>query len=78
MCIPLYLDRSSKLVHTYIKLCPLQVKLLKEKLGFDDAFNYKTEPDLSIALKRFVIIEFSNSQYSSNVMACNFLKSIYI
>jgi NADPH-dependent curcumin reductase CurA len=26
--------------------------LLKEKLGFDDAFNYKEETDLQSALKR--------------------------
>ncbi len=30
----------------------LQVELLKEKLGFDDAFNYKEETDLQSALKR--------------------------
>lgn len=29
-----------------------QVNLLKTKLGFDDAFNYKREPDLKAALKR--------------------------
>ncbi len=28
--------------------------MLKNKLGFDDAFNYKEEPDLAAALKRFV------------------------
>jgi NADPH-dependent curcumin reductase CurA len=39
-----------------IKIVILQVKLLKEKLGFDDAFNYKTEPDLVEALKRFVSV----------------------
>lgn len=26
--------------------------MLKDKLGFDDAFNYKEEPDLKSALKR--------------------------
>ena len=31
-----------------------QVDLLKDKLGFDDAFNYKEEPDLKSALKRSV------------------------
>ena len=31
-----------------------QVALLKEKLGFDDAFNYKEERDLNSTLKRFV------------------------
>jgi NADPH-dependent curcumin reductase CurA len=29
-----------------------QVELLKEKFGFDAAFNYKEEPDLTAALKR--------------------------
>eukprot|EP01018_Ginkgo_biloba_P011399 Gb_28521 [translate_table: standard] len=29
-----------------------KVELLKNKLGFDDAFNYKEEPDLKAALKR--------------------------
>jgi len=31
-----------------------QVDLLKNKLGFDEAFNYKEEPDLDAALKRLV------------------------
>ena len=30
-----------------------QVDLLKNKFGFDEAFNYKEEPDLDAALKRF-------------------------
>ncbi|XP_058105132.1 2-alkenal reductase (NADP(+)-dependent)-like isoform X4 [Magnolia sinica] len=30
----------------------LRVGLLKSKFGFDDAFNYKEEPDLTVALKR--------------------------
>ncbi|KAL1532691.1 2-alkenal reductase (NADP(+)-dependent)-like [Salvia divinorum] len=30
-----------------------KVELLKEKLGFDDAFNYKEETDLKSALKRY-------------------------
>jgi NADPH-dependent curcumin reductase CurA len=29
-----------------------QVELLKDKFGFDAAFNYKEEPDLTAALKR--------------------------
>lgn len=29
-----------------------KVDLLKTKFGFDDAFNYKEENDLNIALKR--------------------------
>lgn len=32
-----------------------QVNLLKNKLGFDDAFNYKEEKDLDAALKRLLI-----------------------
>ena len=31
-----------------------QVDLLKDKLGFDEAFNYKEESDLNMALKRSV------------------------
>ncbi|KAK4387890.1 2-alkenal reductase (NADP(+)-dependent) [Sesamum angolense] len=30
-----------------------KVNLLKNKFGFDDAFNYKEEPDLNAALKRY-------------------------
>ncbi|KDP35121.1 hypothetical protein JCGZ_10655 [Jatropha curcas] len=30
-----------------------KVELLKNKFGFDDAFNYKEEPDLEAALKRY-------------------------
>ncbi|XP_074281306.1 2-alkenal reductase (NADP(+)-dependent)-like [Silene latifolia] len=30
-----------------------KVNLLKNKLGFDEAFNYKEEPDLNVALKRY-------------------------
>lgn len=30
-----------------------KVELLKNKLGFDDAFNYKEEPDLNAALRRY-------------------------
>jgi len=33
-----------------------QVNLLKTKFGFDDAFNYKKEPDLDAALKRFELL----------------------
>lgn len=35
-----------------IRILAMQVDLLKEKLGFDDAFNYKEETDLKSALKR--------------------------
>ena len=31
-----------------------KVDLLKNKFGFDEAFNYKEEPDLDAALKRLV------------------------
>jgi len=31
-----------------------QVDLLKNKFGYDEAFNYKEEPDLNAALKRSV------------------------
>ncbi|KAG5573738.1 hypothetical protein H5410_063504 [Solanum commersonii] len=31
----------------------LEVELLKNKFGFDEAFNYKEEQDLSAALKRY-------------------------
>lgn len=33
-----------------------KVELLKNKFGFDDAFNYKEEPDLNAALKRSAYI----------------------
>ena len=33
-----------------------KVDLLKNKFKFDEAFNYKEEPDLDAALKRLVII----------------------
>ncbi|KAF2298315.1 hypothetical protein GH714_021811 [Hevea brasiliensis] len=32
---------------------PEKVDLLKNKFGFDEAFNYKEEPDLNAALKRY-------------------------
>jgi len=35
-----------------------QVDLLKNKFGYDEAFNYKEEPDLNAALKRFVFNSF--------------------
>ena len=38
-----------------------KVDLLKNKFGFDDAFNYKEEQDLDAALKRLVI--FPNKKY---------------
>ena len=33
-----------------------KVDLLKNKFGFNEAFNYKEEPDLHAALKRLVVI----------------------
>ncbi|CAN6169498.1 unnamed protein product [Urochloa humidicola] len=46
----------AKLAGCYVVGCAgtqAKVDLLKEKLGFDDAFNYKEEPDLKSALKRY-------------------------
>lgn len=37
----------------------LQVDLLKDKLGFDDAFNYKEESDLKSTLKRSLSLSLS-------------------
>lgn len=43
----------------------LQVDLLKNKLGFDEAFNYKEEPDLDAALKRLELkLNYKKSQSS--------------
>ncbi|AQL04391.1 hypothetical protein Zm00014a_013436 [Zea mays] len=46
----------AKLAGCYVVGCAgtaAKVDLLKGKLGFDDAFNYKEEPDLKSALKRY-------------------------
>lgn len=46
----------AKLMGCYVVGCAgtqEKVEILKEKLGFDDAFNYKDEPDLKSALKRY-------------------------
>uniref|UniRef100_A0A7N0T7V9 Enoyl reductase (ER) domain-containing protein n=1 Tax=Kalanchoe fedtschenkoi TaxID=63787 RepID=A0A7N0T7V9_KALFE len=46
----------AKLFGCYVVGCAgsqAKVDLLKEKLGFDDAFNYKDEPDLGSALKKY-------------------------
>ncbi|KAK3436617.1 hypothetical protein EUGRSUZ_C01168 [Eucalyptus grandis] len=46
----------AKLLGCYVVGCAgskQKVELLKEKLGFDDAFNYKGETDLNSALKRY-------------------------
>ncbi|XP_026432453.1 2-alkenal reductase (NADP(+)-dependent)-like [Papaver somniferum] len=36
------------------KILKSQVNLLKNKFGFDDAFNYKDEPDRTATLKRYL------------------------
>ena len=41
--------------------CDQKVNMLKSKFGFDEAFNYKEEPDLDAALKRFAFCSFSPS-----------------
>uniref|UniRef100_A0A7C9D326 2-alkenal reductase (NAD(P)(+)) n=1 Tax=Opuntia streptacantha TaxID=393608 RepID=A0A7C9D326_OPUST len=46
----------AKLFGCYVVGCagtPQKAALLKEKLGFDDAFNYKEEVDLKLTLKRW-------------------------
>ncbi|XP_023745179.1 2-alkenal reductase (NADP(+)-dependent) [Lactuca sativa] len=46
----------AKLLGCYVVGCagsPEKVELLKEKLGFDEAFNYKEETDLNLALQRY-------------------------
>uniref|UniRef100_A0A5B6YXU6 Enoyl reductase (ER) domain-containing protein n=1 Tax=Davidia involucrata TaxID=16924 RepID=A0A5B6YXU6_DAVIN len=46
----------AKLFGCYVVGCAgtkRKIELLKEKLGFDDAFNYKEETDLKSALKRY-------------------------
>jgi NADPH-dependent curcumin reductase CurA len=55
----LFNENSLQLVVCIVYLVPssrihniFQVELLKEKFGFDAAFNYKEEPDLAAALKR--------------------------
>ncbi|XP_051199971.1 NADP-dependent alkenal double bond reductase P2 [Lolium perenne] len=46
----------AKLAGCYVVGCAgtqAKVDMLKDKLGFDDAFNYKDEPDLKSALKKY-------------------------
>ncbi|CAM0910112.1 unnamed protein product [Alopecurus aequalis] len=46
----------AKLAGCYVVGCAgtqAKVDLLKDKLGFDDAFNYREEPDLKSALKKY-------------------------
>ncbi|XP_022723185.1 NADPH-dependent oxidoreductase 2-alkenal reductase-like [Durio zibethinus] len=54
--------KSLHITHAYKKTtnhhheCAMQfhcVELLKNKFGFDDAFNYKEEPDMNTALERY-------------------------
>jgi len=45
-------DIPTKHVHGFVLE---KVNILKNKFGFDDAFNYKAEPDLDAALKRLVL-----------------------
>lgn len=55
-----YVSIDSKIIVSSNLLIELvwlsQVDLLKNKLGFDEAFNYKEEPDLCAAIKRLVNI----------------------
>ena len=44
-----------------------QVDLLKNKFGFDEAFNYKEEHDLNAALKRSVFATMCHMWYQSNM-----------
>lgn len=48
------MDLSMLLVHSEIVRIILQVNLLRDNFGFDEAFNYKEETDLNEALKRSV------------------------
>ncbi|XP_058088634.1 NADP-dependent alkenal double bond reductase P2-like isoform X2 [Magnolia sinica] len=48
------------------------VGLLKSKFGFDDAFNYKEEPNLTVALKRDctkLLVNFHSSAADSKLKA---------
>jgi NADPH-dependent curcumin reductase CurA len=49
-----------------------QVDLLKDKLGFDDAFNYKEEPDLKSALKRSVppLFDRARRRHLNHLLLC--------
>lgn len=49
----LSIKRLKRYAFSYIVIGTHKVDLLLNKLGFDDAFNYKEEPDLDSALKRF-------------------------
>ena len=43
------------IIKVYLFLRILQVILLKEKLGFDEAFNYREESNLKSTLKRLFL-----------------------
>ncbi|XP_052291951.1 NADP-dependent alkenal double bond reductase P2-like isoform X2 [Citrus sinensis] len=47
-----------------------KVDLLKNKFGFDDAFNYKEEPDLDVALKRMFLcwVDFVGIEYCRSLL----------
>ncbi|KAG6389300.1 hypothetical protein SASPL_150767 [Salvia splendens] len=47
-----------------------KVDLLKEKLGFDDAFNYKEENDLKSALKKMLEAAVANMKQFGRVAVC--------
>lgn len=43
----------NKLIYYFLSFGTMtQVNMLKNKFGFDEAFNYKKEPDLNAALER--------------------------
>ena len=61
----------AKLAGCYVVGCAgtqAKVDLLKDKLGFDDAFNYREEPDLKSALKKSVL--YFCSQNSDRNISC--------
>lgn len=52
------------IVHVKLLICDMlfvKIELLKNKFGFDEAFNYKEESDLNAALKRLLLFLWSNS-----------------
>ncbi|KAF5942269.1 hypothetical protein HYC85_019911 [Camellia sinensis] len=53
-CDPYMRSRMRKSEENYVEpFTPGSVDLLKNKFGFDEAFNYKEEKDLEAALKRY-------------------------
>jgi hypothetical protein len=55
----------------------IQVDLLKNKLGFDDAFNYKEELDLDAALKRYISLHYLKRGIE-NFIGLNLLSKIRV